>query len=400
MNNILPTVLCPNCGASSSTYENCEFCGSSLAGVVSKEMIEAEKARQKRIAEEARQHKIAEEERLRKLAEAEKARQQAEAERQKQEEQRRKFKKALPFIILSVLFLIGGGIIYNNQVRLPNIERTDWETAMLRNTIWEFESFIQLHPNSEHIEMARVQIDSLRAQHNRERLIAEERRREQEAEEQRRQAQREEERRRQEQQQAEMQRRQQEQQRIQRLAERARQMGGVVIGDVIWATRNVGTPGTFAASPENAGMFFQWNRRKGWAATGDVTGWDSSTSTSTVWERANDPCPQGWRVPTRVELESLNNAGSAWGTHSGVSGRFFGTVPNQIFLPAAGWRSNSHHPLIGRLFHVGMSGNYWSSTQVSSMNNAWHLFFTSTSSFMNGNYNLASGFSIRCVAAN
>ena len=34
---------------------------------------------------------------------------------------------------------------------------------------------------------------------------------------------------------------------------------GVVINGVKWATRNVAAPGKFATSPEDAGMFYQWN---------------------------------------------------------------------------------------------------------------------------------------------
>jgi len=37
---------------------------------------------------------------------------------------------------------------------------------------------------------------------------------------------------------------------------------GVVINGVKWATRNVAAPGTFAANPQDAGMFYQWNRKR------------------------------------------------------------------------------------------------------------------------------------------
>lgn len=80
---------------------------------------------------------------------------------------------------------------------------------------------------------------------------------------------------------------------------------GVVINGITWATRNVDTPDTFSASPESAGMFYQWNRRVGWVATGEVSGWDASYSSSLEWEEINAPCPEGWRVPTRIEMESL-----------------------------------------------------------------------------------------------
>ena len=40
----------------------------------------------------------------------------------------------------------------------------------------------------------------------------------------------------------------------------------VVINGVRWATCNVDAPGNFAANPEDAGMFYQWNRKVGWSA--------------------------------------------------------------------------------------------------------------------------------------
>ena len=92
----------------------------------------------------------------------------------------------------------------------------------------------------------------------------------------------------------------------------------VLINGVRWATRNVDAPGTFAASPESAGMFYQWNRRKAWAATGEkVPGWppnwdgwegwswNHTNPGATTWEVSNDPSPAGYRVPTYAEILSL-----------------------------------------------------------------------------------------------
>ena len=46
----------------------------------------------------------------------------------------------------------------------------------------------------------------------------------------------------------------------------------VLINGVYWASRNVAAPGTFAASPEDAGYFYQWNNKEGWPATGAASG--------------------------------------------------------------------------------------------------------------------------------
>ena len=174
---------------------------------------------------------------------------------------------------------------------------------------------------------------------------------------------------------------------------------GVVINGVRWATRNVDAPGTFTENPEDYGMLFQWNRRKEWSATDeDVEGWDNSTHSGTAWYAQNDPCPQGWRVPTHVELQSLNNAGSIWTRQNNVSGRFFGTAPNQIFLPAAGFRDRDS----GAFYASGFSGNYWGSSVNNESDALWYLTFASPNSFVNYFYRSrsASANSIRCVAIN
>ena len=177
---------------------------------------------------------------------------------------------------------------------------------------------------------------------------------------------------------------------------------GVVINGIRWATRNVDAPGTFASAPEASGMFYQWNRRVGWSSTDPMinfnggTVWDSSTPTGSIWERANDPCPQGWRVPTQAEIQTLSstaNVSSQWGRMAnGVRGRMFTDIDtgNTLFLPAAGWRNHN----FGALNTVGTVGYYWSSTVNGA---ARHLNFNSGSVSMY-NTNRALGFSVRCVA--
>jgi len=169
---------------------------------------------------------------------------------------------------------------------------------------------------------------------------------------------------------------------------------GIVINGVKWATRNVGTPGTFVATPQDAGMFYQWNRKTGWSATnpmtnsGGGTAWDSSNAEGNSWEKANDPCPSGWRVPTDTELQGLIDAGSQWTAISGVEGCTFGT---DLFLPASGYRNFDD----GALSNVGTYGYYWSSAP--SGVNASCLFFLSDNLYMRAAYR-ATGFSVRCVA--
>jgi len=167
---------------------------------------------------------------------------------------------------------------------------------------------------------------------------------------------------------------------------------GVVINGIRWATRNVGAPGTFADKPEDAGMFYQWNRRTAWTTTNEnVSGWDDSDASGTKWTKDNDPSPVGWRVPTEEELFSLAKAPNMWTTINGVRGRLLGTAPNQIFLPAVGNRRGS----INGIYGAGSDGRYWSSNANS--NYAWEFIFDSRRVDMYDGLR-RNGESIRCVA--
>jgi len=175
----------------------------------------------------------------------------------------------------------------------------------------------------------------------------------------------------------------------------------VLIAGIKWATRNVDMPGTFAAKPEDAGMFYQWNRKVGWSATDPMinsdggTTWDGSYPFGDTWEKVNDPCPQSWRVPTMDELESLAVSGSQWTTLNGVDGRIFGSDDAFLFLPAAGYRmSHSYNVLDGLLSTAGVIGHYWGSNGVST----FCMIFHSDNVYPLYNIRRANGLSVRCVA--
>jgi len=169
---------------------------------------------------------------------------------------------------------------------------------------------------------------------------------------------------------------------------------GVEINGVIWATRNVDVPGTFAENPEDAGMFYQWNRKIGWPATGEITGWNNSTPAGDTWETANNPCPTGWRVPTIEELTSLMDADSKW-KDTPLEGRIFGSGDNTIFLPAAGYRDNSG----GALYDRGYYGYYWSTSTGGDAARAYDAYFDNDSPDTN-NSTRRNGFCVRCVKEN
>jgi len=174
---------------------------------------------------------------------------------------------------------------------------------------------------------------------------------------------------------------------------------GVVINGVKWATRNVDAPGTFAAKPENTGMFYQWNRKKGWSAVEkEAVGWDDDgESSATTWTKNNDPCPTGWRLPTSNEIKSLcdnNKVKSEWTSVNGVNGRSFTDKANgnTLFLPAAGNLTSydSTH------YYGGSYGYYWGSTLDGEY--SYYLSFHSSNVGPDHGNSRANGFSCRCVS--
>ncbi|MCL1937898.1 MAG: fibrobacter succinogenes major paralogous domain-containing protein [Candidatus Azobacteroides sp.] len=172
---------------------------------------------------------------------------------------------------------------------------------------------------------------------------------------------------------------------------------GVVINGIKWATRNVDEFGTFAQTPESAGKFYQWNRKKAWNVIGNVIDWDTTISESDIWEKSNDPSPVGWHVPTIKEIETLfddDKVSNERTTKNGINGRKFTdkATGNSIFLPAVGGRNGSD----SKLFYDGNTGWYWSSSP-SNIHGAHGLGFGSDKAYWGGS-SRSHGFSVRPVA--
>jgi len=111
-----------------------------------------------------------------------------------------------------------------------------------------------------------------------------------------------------------------------------------------------------------------------------------------TWGAAKLACSRGWRLPTEKELKSLISAGSIWTTINGVAGRLFGTSPNQIFLPAAGYCWND-----STFKKVGTDGKYWSSTDEYGKGTLAYIIYFNSSSIDTNNGNTAHGRTVRCV---
>ncbi len=212
---------------------------------------------------------------------------------------------------------------------------------------------------------------------------------------------------------------------------------GIVIGNVVWAPVNCGyepANGEYKGYPY--GKLYQWGRKYGQGYDSNDASYPSGANLvkgpvdpsldssdehagkffynsshpynwsanriDDLWadsngKTMNDPCPEGWRVPTWGELQSLIANYSAWSTDASEhNGRYFtGEYTymegiQKIFLPAAGYRSCDNGDVFGR----GGLGYYWSSTSCSIC--AGYFYFDRGSVFIKDSYR-AAGYTVRCV---
>ena len=158
----------------------------------------------------------------------------------------------------------------------------------------------------------------------------------------------------------------------------------------LWADRNIG-----AITPEATGLYFAWGETVGYKDAADrntklglTGGFDYTASQATGANSisadltdSNDAAVQnlgnGWRMPTKAELQELcNNTNHEWTTVNGVAGRKFTNKNNSskyIFMPACGIYSSNGT----QLSKYGDTGYYWSSTH-SAYSSAYFTYFKSS----------------------
>ncbi|WP_407497278.1 FISUMP domain-containing protein [Elizabethkingia anophelis] len=164
-----------------------------------------------------------------------------------------------------------------------------------------------------------------------------------------------------------------------------------------WGRNITGTNGQYyytqASDQSNSGSI------SGWSTTNAADGaWNSGTEANPV-KTVNDPCPSGYRVPTRTEWQAVidnNNVErvGTWADDGNYTTALYFRNPSNVrtlMLPAAGYRYYTD----GTLSYRGNSGRYWSSSVTSS--NAYNLHFDSSSVYVN-NYRRTNGMSVRCIA--
>lgn len=114
-------------------------------------------------------------------------------------------------------------------------------------------------------------------------------------------------------------------------------------------------PGTFYSNDEDD---YDEDLTRDWRATPDDRLWNAGSEAVPV-KSANDPCPDGWRVPTETELKKAI-AAATYSWDGAAKGAKFSAGSSVLFLPAAGWRERSYLDSQGT--HRGTDGNYHSSS--------------------------------------
>ena len=128
--------------------------------------------------------------------------------------------------------------------------------------------------------------------------------------------------------------------------------------------------------------------------------WCTESLTEWSHSKGNDPCPDGWRLPTYEELKLLSDGKKSDFTtdESGLNGYYFTgnndyspNLENKVFFPAAGCRFYEN----GKAYYRGNYGIYWSSS-IYNANDSHNLSFLSFYVCMLYDHR-AYGFSVRCV---
>jgi len=172
------------------------------------------------------------------------------------------------------------------------------------------------------------------------------------------------------------------------------------------------------------GSYYKWGEATAvataYTAAGNISGWTTTYAPNGSWnagtemapvKTANDPCPPGFRVPTKNEwaIFDYGNApngttGSMIGTRSNSATNFshgmvisnFGEA--KLLLPAAGERwDDSGSGNLGALFHRGWIGMYWSSTELTNDSTNSYWLRVDQSYPQSSTFSRASALTVRCI---
>ena len=144
---------------------------------------------------------------------------------------------------------------------------------------------------------------------------------------------------------------------------------------------------TFAKAVQTPATFYTYGSgNNDWASPNNYTSKNWNDISESDGKTFFDPCPEGWRLPTKAEYSNFSTTTFTWDATN--SGRTY----NGNWFPAAGYRLSGD----GGMSNVGSSGNYWSASPYSE-NTGYGLSFISGSVNPASNNLRAHGFSVRCV---
>lgn len=129
-----------------------------------------------------------------------------------------------------------------------------------------------------------------------------------------------------------------------------------------------------------------------WIKTGDDSFWNLGTEEYPVKNKDFDPCPEGWRVPTAFEFQSLMEyAAQEWTEENGCAGLLF-SIGEKLFLPAGGRLNASNGLSLDR----NIEGYYWTLSSLTSGSSAY-LYFNTEGGSVNRQGSRAGGCLVRCI---
>ncbi len=214
----------------------------------------------------------------------------------------------------------------------------------------------------------------------------------------------------------------------------------VLINGRYWMRRNLGVATTINPDVPNAtatvgfrdhiGNYYQWGRntaRGNGNNTADQTGthwstretsltaWNTGTEAAPVKNTTNDPCPAGWRVPTRNEwnlllanttqneADNIEGTWTAGATNYSTAKVFRSNRDRNVVLtfPSGGAFTPTNSASPATLQSRGSAGAYWTSQSIApttAANNASRLITTETAATMGqGTDNKNFAINIRCT---
>ena len=145
---------------------------------------------------------------------------------------------------------------------------------------------------------------------------------------------------------------------------------------------------SFAKTVQSPATFYTYDRSStyDWASPNNYTGKKWNDIVESEGKTFFDPCPVGWRLPTRDEFSSFSTTSfDLFSTNN--SGRTY----NNNWFPASGSRNTD-----GSMFNVAWHGNYWSASPNSAGYGYYLNFYSSNVNPSYSSYR-ANGFSVRCV---